>query len=290
MLRDLMTGITKITLVQLNLWLDILQWLIIGGGAGAALAEFSLVYIVKGRFKERWVDKKWSYIEELHEPWHEEFPMPTRVWHWINLIAFAIFISTGFYIRYPFLNGGREIARYLHFVAMYAAAGAWVYRFGWFMMTTGDWKYFVTATKEDVVIFFQVLKYYVGMVEHYPHKAKYHLMQRGGYAAMMLAVFPIQAYTGFALVWPRLLLGPFVAMGVFGDVAVAAAWARWIHALLMRVFFAFTIVHASLAIMYAFPNLLYFWFGIATPMPHLEHGHGHGGDDEGHGDEHGGGH
>ena len=258
-------------LAQANLWSDIIGVILI------LVAAFIPVYffgmnLVTGRLKERFIDKHWHLLEVLHEPWEEEHPMPIRIWHWINLCGFVIFFASGFYIRYPYFSGGREIMRYLHYVAMYAVVGAFTYRMI-FMFTSGDWKNF-TYNRKDLPVVIQVTLYYVGLRSEYPHIKKYHPIQRGSYIAIY-ALLPIQALTGFALIWPTVLLAPFA--GLFGGVAHVAAWTRLAHSIIMRIFLVLVATHGPLAIYEGYPAFKHFWFGIETPLPnvHADGKHGH---------------
>lgn len=255
-----------------NLWFDIM------GVAVLVLLPLILAYflamnLVTGRLKERFIDYHWHLLEVLHIPWDEEHPMPIRIWHWTNLICFAIFLVTGYYIRYPFFSGGREIMRYLHFIAMYVVVAIWSYRI-WFMFTSGDWKNF-TYSKKDIPVVLQVVLYYMGIKPHYDHIAKYHPIQRMTYITIY-ALLPLQAYTGFALLWPKILLAPVA--GFAGGIANAAAWSRFLHSFIRTVYILLFSMHAILAILEGFPSFKYFWFGMKDPLPNAhssKEGHGH---------------
>jgi thiosulfate reductase cytochrome b subunit len=259
-------------LAQANLWYDIIGVVILLIVAIVPV-YFLAMNLVTGRLKERFIDYHWHYLEFVHIPWEEEHPMPIRIWHWTNLTCFAIFFTTGFYIRYPFFSGGREIMRYLHYVAMYVVVGIWMYRIQ-FMFRSGDWKNF-TYSMRDIKTSIQVVLYYVGLRPSYDHVSKYHPIQRMTYISIY-ALLPIQAYTGFALIWPTILLAPVA--GFAGGIANAAAWSRFIHASLMRVFMLLVGIHAVLAILEGFPGWKYFWFGMKDPLPNAhpsKEGHGH---------------
>jgi len=264
-------------LLTANIWADILGIVLLVVTAIIPV-YFFVMNLLTGRLKERFIDYHWHFLESFHIPWDEEHPMPIRIWHWINLFAFIFFFFTGFYIRYPFFAYGRNLMRYLHYVAMYACFGAFIYRI-WFMFTTDDYQNFKYSRK-DLPVLLQVVQYYIGLKSHYDHISKYHVIQRGSYI-VIYALIPIQAFTGFALVWPQALLGFWA--GPFGGVAALAGWMRLIHTLLMRVFLMLAVTHGSLSVYEGFPSIKYFWFGIPDPLPNV---HGHGDDHSGGGDHH----
>lgn len=257
-------------LAQANLWSDSLGIVLIVVTAIIPIYFFGM-NLLTGRLKERFIKYHWHLLEVIHIPWEEEHPMPIRIWHWINFVGFFVFFVSGFYIRYPFFSGGREIMRYLHYVAMYAVVGAFIYRM-WFMFTTNDYENFKYSRK-DLPVLLQVVMYYVGLRGGYDHVSKYHVIQRGSYI-VIYALLPIQAFTGFALVWPEALLG--WASGPLGGVAAAAAWARLAHSMIMRVYLLLAITHGSLSFYEGFPSVKYFWFGMKDPLPNAHPGgHGH---------------
>ena len=102
------------------------------------------------------------------------------------------------------------------------------------------------------------------MRSDYDHISKYHAIQRGSYI-IIYALLPIQAFTGFALMWPNALLGVFA--GFAGGIDNVTAWARLAHSMIMRIYLLLAVTHGSLSIYEGFPSFKYFWFGLKDPLP-----------------------
>lgn len=257
-------------LSTLNVWSDIIGNILIIAALSVPLL-FLVTNTKAGRFQERILNNHWHVLEAIHEPWDEESPMPIRIWHFINICCFIVFLLSGFYFRYSFYDGGRLTMQYLHYVAMYACIGAWVYRM-WFMFTTNDGKNnFFNFDKSDINTFIQNALYYATLAKNYPHLKKYHPLQRITYISIYVLIL-VQAYTGLSLLWPQLLF--WVPSGIASP-ALAVAYARFIHSILMRLFLLLAGAHATFTIYETLPATMYFWFGIESPLPNVhEHGHG----------------
>lgn len=245
----------------INVWVDVIGHIIYLGLLGIIVIWF-IGFVLSSRFTERYIRKHWEFMDHLEEPLGHEFPVPTRIWHWINLISFIALIASGLYIRYPYFEGGMDFMKKVHYVFMYIVAINFVWRFTWTILTEDrkNFKFY----RDELSLLWQVPLYYMFIRPSYPHMRKFHPMQRGTYWIFAL-LFPIQAYTGFSLMWPETLLGWI--SGPFGGVAAAAAWMRLIHSIIFRIYFILMTMHAYLVIMEGWPKLKIFWFGIETPLP-----------------------
>jgi len=92
-------------------------------------------------------------------------------------------------------------------------------------------------------------------------------MQKSTYGIFFPIFMILQAYTGFSLVWPNLLL-PW-ATGIAGGLANAIAYARIAHFVIAMMLIMLTGIHAMLAVMEGFPSFLDFFF-LAKPHGHEE--------------------
>jgi thiosulfate reductase cytochrome b subunit len=130
----------------------------------------------------------------------------------------------------------------------------------------------------------KVILYYTFIKKSYPHLSKYNVMQKMTYGHIFPLLMVIQAYTGFALMWPRPLLGWF--SDIIGGVAYAAAWSRIIHFISAMLFLQFTLIHVCLAAIEDFPSLFTFFGLKKQELHHDDHGHHGDGHDVIHEPEH----
>lgn len=267
-------------LADLNIWFDVVFWLGLIGILLGLLGVYVPANIIGGRLQDRFLRNKWWYLEAMHAPLPEEYAnvVLQRTWHWVNLVSFLAFFVSGFYIRYPFYDGGREFMRNLHLFFAYINIVNYLVRVGWTI--TGQDRNNFTFDKSDIKTFIENLKYYTFFAGSYPHEKKFHPMQRMTYI-MMALLFPIMIYSGAALIWPGLFASWMG--GLFGGEAGAVAAMRLLHGGVFRLYLIIVIAHGVLGIGETFPTLKFLWFGIHIPQE-LKHGHGHGDDDHGHSD------
>jgi Ni/Fe-hydrogenase 1 B-type cytochrome subunit len=300
-------------LETLNVWVDVVGF-ILGVVVAATFILHAVGWVASGRFKRSFIDGWWAPLEHrMHDPkqYHYRQPLgndhtpPVRVWHWINLIAWMALLVSGFYIRYPFFEGGREAMRNIHYFFMYIFTAAFVFRM-YYLYVSKAWADYFYFDREDLPWMISVLRYYGFMGPPYDHLKKLNPMQRPVYP-MFWALFALQAITGFIIFRP-VLAGPF--MGFFGGPADVAAWMRLFHQLDARVMVLVATAHAYFGTMADFPGLQLFWFwreadlakydgpapGGEEAGPWIDNywlkkaggGHGgHGGHGNGHGDDHG---
>lgn len=135
-----------------------------------------------------------------------DHPFTQRISHWINLITFAVLISTGFIIHAPFQGANMNVARNLHFIFMYILVINGIVRFYVsFFGKNKDYKEFF-LNKLDLKTFIPQIKYYLFISKEHPKTNKYNGLQKCAYIALpVLAVF--QAITGIILYLPMKFSG-----------------------------------------------------------------------------------
>lgn len=253
-------------LAKINIWVDLLAIVLTLVVFGFWVFQL-LGNIFTGRLRKKFV--------EWHWPEGHKIPPLPKILHLTHLFSMIGLGFTGLYIRYPFFNGGRTTMRYIHYVFMYIVVANFLYRLYYAYLIDG--KEF-TFRLYDIKNAPNVLMYYTFLKSGYPHMDKYNPMQKMTYGLAFPSLMVIQAFTGFSLVWPQILLG--WAGGLVGGVAVAAAYARIIHFVVCMLFIMLTGIHAWLAVMENFPGFLDFFFIREAEVP--EHGHGHGHESESH--------
>lgn len=171
---------------------------------------------------------------------HVNHPLPTILYHWVNLIAMVILVVTGFYINKPFFEGWMAEARYLHFVAMFAIIANMVLRIYYaFFGKEADAKKFKLGLK-DWQPFVSTLKYYMHLSDTKEGVKGYNPLQRISYLSVPVLII-LQAVTGFALYYPEALSGLVNFLGGLHLVRIQ-------HYILMWVFIAFTIFHVYMVL------------------------------------------
>lgn len=264
-------------LAVINIWLDVIGFAI----AFFLVFGFVIPHIIgnylTGRLKQRFVDDYWLGLAHRWRPGpvSQDYPPITRIWHWVNITSFITLLVSGLYIRYPFFAGGREWMRLLHYIFMYIITANLIWRIAYFFLV--DRKLYFTFSKEDIPVAIQVAKYYAFLVPEYPHKQKYHPIQRANYPVIWLLLL-VQAITGFSIVWPNLY--PAFVSNLFGGPAALAAWMRLFHSINMRLLVYIAMFHAYLGIMEDFPTLKLFWFWKEPDLSKYKHEHEHGHEEE----------
>jgi Ni/Fe-hydrogenase b-type cytochrome subunit len=256
-----------------NIWLDVAGWVILALLVAALFGAHLSGNIIMGRVSERFIRKKWWYLDALHEPLPKEYVniILQRTWHWVNLMCFIGFFATGIYIRYPFIyEGARPLISRMHILLAYINIINFSIRIIW-TLSTKDRKNF-TFDRSDIDTLIKNVKYYIFLRKDYPHTKKFHPVQRATYVSMVVLFIP-QILTGLVLLWPQ-IFGIFLSP-IFGGLASAVAWSRIVHTFIFRVFLYIVIAHAYLAILETWPTLKYLWFGIVPQQTiHIgEHHH-----------------
>ncbi|WP_368293829.1 Ni/Fe-hydrogenase, b-type cytochrome subunit [Dehalobacter sp. TBBPA1] len=182
-----------------------------------------------------------------------DHPFTQRISHWINLITFAVLISTGFIIHAPFQGANMNVARNLHFIFMYILVINGIVRFYVsFFGKNKDYKEFF-LNKLDLKTFIPQIKYYLFISKEHPKTNKYNGLQKCAYIALpVLAVF--QAITGIILYLPMKFSGAAQALGSLAAV-------RGIHYVVMWLFIAIILVHVYLVFTEAKDEFFLMFFG-----------------------------
>ncbi len=244
-------------LAEVNVWADIIATALVG------IALFFWVFqivgnIVTGRFKRKFGQGQWPHHDAI-------VPPAPKIMHGIHVLSMITLWVSGFYIRFPFFSGGRNMMKYAHFVAMYAVIIIFVMRL-WYAFTRDGREFVITLA--DVKNFPRVLMYYMFLGKSYPHRMKYNPLQKMTYGYLFPVFLTIMAITGFGLMWPQTVYG--WAAAFTGGAASAAAWGRVIHFLCAAILLMFTMIHLCLSFIEDYPALMIF-FGLAHQEAHDEH-------------------
>lgn len=263
-------GVLAIDLTSVNVWIDVVFSALYPVMLIALVVHF-LISIPTGRFKKSFIDGHWPEHDEPHPP-----ALP-KYMHFQHLAMMFVLGFTGFYIRFPFFQGGRTTMRYIHYVAMVIVIANLIWRFWYaFGSRRRDWRAFA-ITKRDARSLLGVAAYYAYLSNSKPHTDKYNVMQKGTYD--IFAIFMIlQAFCGLSLLefWQipilnitpsALLLGWWLAP-LAGGLAVAVAWMRILHYTLTWMFIIITTIHMYLSATIDIPVTLDF-FGLGGS--HDEH-------------------
>ena len=187
-------------------------------------------------------------------------PLPVRIWHWINALAFILLILTGFQIRYVGLLNvmSFETAVKMHNWVGFAAIANFLIWLGFYLFTD---KIKVYHPQLDARKFFegwfrQVRFYSYGIFkgEKSPHRVqpldKFNPMQSMTYQIVMLLVVPIQFVTGI-LMWDIKRFEGWIDM--LGGIRVVST----IHILIFILFVFFILVHAYMGALGKKPSTHY---------------------------------
>ena len=185
-----------------------------------------------------------------------DFPFIPRLLHFTHAPSIIILTLTGIFIRFPVWEMARVPMRVIHYVFMTIVVVNYLTRIGWaFLGQKKDYTDFKPG-KKDLQVMPKALLYYAFLKPDYPHLQKFNPLQKMTYLLFAL-VMPLQAYSGFCLVWP-ILATPI--SGLFGGVAGAVAYMRWVHWCGMLFYAMFTGIHVYLAATENFYALEYIFF------------------------------
>jgi thiosulfate reductase cytochrome b subunit len=233
-------------IASLNVWVDAIAVIMVT--VAALFWAFEILgNIVTGRIR-----KEYRYHAEAEEK-VKVFPRVVHIVHVLSMIALGI---SGIYLRYPFFADGRELMKQIHFVAMYVVPVVFIVRIVYAKMRDSE-KFKIT--RADLKNIPSVILYYMFIKRSYEHLSKYNVMQKMTYSILFPALLVIQIYTGFALMWPNILL--IVFKGLAGGTAAAASWARLTHFIACMVLVMLTLIHICLSFVEDLPGLLVF-FGL----------------------------
>lgn len=231
-------------LAELNVWVDV----------AAAAMVFAAVFFwtvqivgnsVSGRFKQKFRFGQW--------PEHDEIvPVLPRVMHFTHVTSMILLMVSGFYIRFPFYPGLKQLNQRVHFTAMYVVVIFMILRVVYAFLK--DKREFL-LTKQDVKIMPQALMYYMFIRKQYPHIHKYNGLQKATYTYLFPPILTLMAITGFSLMWPETLLA------WSGSIGTMIVYIRVTHFFLAALITMFTLIHICLSFVEDFPALLIF-FGL----------------------------
>ena len=187
-------------------------------------------------------------------------PLPVRIWHWINALAFILLILTGFQIRYVGLLNvlSFETAVKMHNWVGFAAIANFLIWLGFYLFTDKIRVYHpeLNARKFFEGWFRQVRFYSYGIFkgDKSPHRVrpldKFNPMQSMTYQIVMLLVVPIQFVTGI-LMWDIKRFEGWIEM--MGGIGVVST----IHILIFILFVFFILVHAYMGALGQKPSTHY---------------------------------
>ena len=265
---------SEIDLTQINVWLDVVFTVLYPIVVVALIVHF-VISIPTGRFKKTWIDGHWPEHDEPHPPALPKFL------HFQHLAMMFVLGFTGFYIRFPFFQGGRTTMRYIHYAAMIIVVANLLVRFWYaFGSRRRDWRAFA-ITGRDARSALGVMAYYAYLSKTKPHTDKYNVLQKFSY--LLFAVMMImQAFCGFALLefWsipvinltPSQLLVGWWLGPLVGGTAVAVAYMRVLHYTLTWMFIIMTTIHVYLSATVDIPVTLNF-FGLGGHDEHADDAH-----------------
>src|SRR4030065_146902 len=209
-------------------------------------------------------------------------PLPIRIWHWVNALAFIILIVTGAQVRFGNVMHlfSFETAVTIHSLTGFILVGNY---FIWlvYYLLTGNIKIYIPPLNHPVEFAKKAIvqaKFYGGGImvgSHNPHHStpdhKFNPMQQVSYLMIMVLLIPLQLITGL-LLWDPTLFSPVI--NLVGGIQVIDI----IHVLLWIFFSAFIIVHFYLATLghTTWAHIIAMFTGFEEEEEHEEHGHGHG--------------
>lgn len=177
-------------------------------------------------------------------------PLPVRIWHWINAAGFVALILTGLHLRYAdVLNvtsfatamslhnwiGFALIANYFIWLCFYLFTD----KITVYHPELDPKKYYRDTIRQALYYGYGIFK---GKAN--PHHAtayrKFNALQSTMYQVIMIALVPVQFYTGLLLWDPALFAG---SVAFLGGVRIVST----VHVMLFIFFFAFIFGHVYLA-------------------------------------------
>ena len=204
--------------------------------------------------------------------YREAHPMPTVIWHWVNLVCMVLLILSGIEIHYPVLPTMMGVARGVHIFCGIVLVLALTIRLIWsFFGKSAN----VGGTREQVMDALTFLpqkenrhqlipwiKYYLFFKKEHPLSGKYGVPQKIAYFVFVIIGIFAMAYTGFAL-WQTTANLPIFLW--FTDLVGGLMKVRIIHYCGLFWFLCFMLIHIYLANVEGIaPTLLMFF--------HKEHG------------------
>ncbi|MDZ7743035.1 MAG: cytochrome b/b6 domain-containing protein [Bacteroidota bacterium] len=143
------------------------------------------------------------------------YPLSIRVWHWTNAILCLLLILTGVSMQYS--NPEYPFMRFDLAVSMHNISGILLtISYAWFIVAnivTGNNKYYALKIKGLKDRLMKQFRYYTvglftGQKSPFPinEKRKFNPLQKFSYVLIMFLVIPILFITGWALLFPEIIL------------------------------------------------------------------------------------
>ena len=199
--------------------------------------------------------------------YREAHPFACVVTHWVNLVAMAFLIPTGFYVHYPLFGGVMSLARGLHlFFGIVLLANCLVRIVLAFVIKSApapgtrevvpDYKTWLPQRDNRHQLWAWV-SYYLFLRREHPIAAKLGVPQKIVYLLIPAMIF-FTGYTGLCL-WSPTASWPICVAGL--DFFGGAMNVRILHYLMMWAFLAFMCIHVYLSLIEgATPAaLIFFW-------------------------------
>ena len=199
--------------------------------------------------------------------YREAHPMPTVLWHWVNLICMILLILSGIEIHYPVLPDAMGIARGVHLFCGIVITVALVARLIWsFFGKSAN----VGGTREQVMDartflpqkenrhqLIPWIKYYLFFKKEHPLSGKYGVPQKIAYFVFVILGIFAMAYTGFCL-WQTTANMPIFLW--FTNAVGGLMKVRIIHYCGLFWFVCFMLIHIYLANIEGFaPTMIMFF-------------------------------
>ena len=178
-------------------------------------------------------------------------PLPIRIWHWVNAVAFIILIVTGAQVRFGNVLHlfSFETAVKIHsWTGFILVANYFIWLV--YYLITRNIKIYIPPLHHPVEFAKKAIRqakfYGFGIMvgDHNPHHStpdhKFNPMQQVSYLMIMVLLIPLQLITGL-LLWDPKLFSPVI--NLVGGIQVIDI----LHVLLWIFFSAFIIVHFYLA-------------------------------------------
>lgn len=132
------------------------------------------------------------------------FPLPVRIWHWINAFVIIILVITGIQLRMPSFQifANYRDAVLVHKYFGFAMSVSFLFWFLYYLFTGGLKKHYLIGIKDIKAIPDQVIYYvlYIFKGKRNPFtpstENKFNPMQKLAYSLVMFVFTPVMIFTG----------------------------------------------------------------------------------------------